>query len=88
MIASFLLVGEQSHAAQMVASVKEVHGCDVVQMSDLKTPKVDGVDEVVRQPFKIPLMLYRLRHLAAAQADDMLVLDTDCNPNTIYYSSP
>jgi hypothetical protein len=76
-IASFLLVGEQPYAAMMVASVKAVHDCKVVQMSDLRTPAVAGVDEVVRMPFRIPLMLYRLRHLASYKHDEMLILDTD-----------
>lgn len=77
MIASFLLVGEQEYAATMVRSLKEVHRCPVIQMSDLKTPKVPGVDEVVRMPFKVPLMLYRFKHLAAFTHDDMLIVDTD-----------
>lgn len=77
MIASFLLVGEQPYAAAMVESLKAVHGCTVVQMSDLKTPKVHGVDEVVRIPFRIPLMPYRLKHLASYPHDEMLIVDTD-----------
>ena len=77
MIASFLLVGSQPYASEMVASLKAVHGCPVVQMSDLKTPKVEGVDEVVRLPFRVPLMLYRLRHLASYPHDEMLIVDTD-----------
>jgi hypothetical protein len=75
-IASFLLVGDQPYAATMVESLK-LHGCPIVQMSDLMTPKVDGVDEVVRIPFRIPLMLYRLRHLASYPHDDLLIVDTD-----------
>lgn len=77
MIASFLLVGEQDYAATMVRSLKDVHHCPVIQMSDLKTPAVPGVDEVVRLPFKVPLMLYRFKHLAAYPHDEMLIVDTD-----------
>lgn len=77
MIASFLLVGEQEYAATMVRALKDVHRCPVIQMSDLKSPKVAGVDEVVRLPFKVPLMLYRFKHLAAYPHDDMLIVDTD-----------
>ena len=77
MIASFLLVGEQSYAKAMVSSLKAVHGCDVVQMSDLKTPMVEGVDEIVRLQFNIPLMCYRLKHLANYPHRDMLIVDTD-----------
>jgi hypothetical protein len=61
----------------MVESLKAVHRCDVVQMSDLKTPKVVGVDEVVRIPFRIPLMPYRIKHLASYPHDEMLIVDTD-----------
>lgn len=77
MIASFLLVGEQDYAATMVRALKDVHQCPVIQMSDLKTPKVPGVDEVVRIPFKVPLMLYRFKHLAHLPHDEMLIVDTD-----------
>jgi len=74
---SFLLVGDQPYARSMVESVKDVLGYRVVQMSDLKTPAVPGVDEVVRRPFNIELMLYRFSHLAAYRHDEMLILDTD-----------
>ena len=77
MIASFLLVGDQPYAQTMVESLKAVLKCPVVMMTDSKTPAVKGVDEVVRLPFKIPLMLYRLRHLSLFQHDEMLIVDTD-----------
>lgn len=77
MIASFLLVGHQPYAEAMVRSLKATQNCPVVQMSDLRTPKVVGVDEVVRIPFRVPLMLYRLKHLAAYPHDEMLIVDTD-----------
>lgn len=77
MIASFLLVGDQSYVGRMVVSVQSVLGCPIVQMSDLKTPKVEGVDEVIRLPFRVPLMLYRLKHLASFPHEEMLILDTD-----------
>jgi hypothetical protein len=76
-IAAFLLVGAQPHARFMVESVKDVLKCHIVQMSDLKTPEVPGVDEVVRLPFKVPLMVYRLRHLWNYPHERMLILDTD-----------
>lgn len=75
--ASFLLVGEAPYAEKMVQSVKDVLGLPVVQMTDLRTKAVRGVDEVVRVPFKIPLMLYRLKHLASYRHTEMLILDTD-----------
>lgn len=77
MICSFLMVGNQPWAPAMVRSVRRVHSCHIVQMSDLKTPEVPGVDEVVRLPFRIPLMLYRLKHLASFPHDEMLILDAD-----------
>jgi hypothetical protein len=76
-IASFLLVGDQPHARLMVKSVKDVIGCPIVQMSDLQTPQLEGVDEVIRLPFKVPLMVYRLRHLWNYPHERMLILDTD-----------
>lgn len=76
--ASFLLVGEVPYAQTMVKSLKETHRLPVIQMTDLKTPAVPGVDEVVRLPFRIPLMLYRLKHLANFQHTEMLIVDTDC----------
>ena len=76
--ASFLLVGEQpAYVERMVESIKDVHGIPVVQMTDLKSPKVKGVDEVVRLPFKVPLMLYRLKHLSLYRHTEMLIVDTD-----------
>jgi hypothetical protein len=77
MIASFLMVGTQSYAPAMVASLKYIHRCPVIQMSDLRTPPVAGVDEVVRLPFKVPLMLYRFKHLMGFPHNEMLIVDTD-----------
>lgn len=75
--ASFLLIGEQPYARTMVESLKAVHDCPVIQMTDMKTQAVAGVDQVVRLPFKIPLMPYRMKHLAAFDHDEMLIVDTD-----------
>src|SRR5258708_24822697 len=61
----------------MVESVKDVLKCHVVQMSDSLTPQVAGVDEVVRILFRVPLMVYRLRHLWNYPHQRMLILDTD-----------
>lgn len=77
MIAAFLLVGNQPYARHMVESIKDVYGCKVVQLSDLGTQPIDGVDEVIRRPFRIPLMLYRLKHLALLPVGDTLIVDTD-----------
>lgn len=77
MIASFLLVGRQHYAESMVASLKAVHGCEVVQMTDLRSDPVPGVDQVVRLPFRVPLMLYRLKHLLSFPHDELLIVDTD-----------
>jgi len=74
---SFLLVGSVPYAETMVQSMKDVHSLPVVQMTDLTSPAVAGVDEVVRLPFRIPLMLYRLKHLANYPHTEMLVVDTD-----------
>lgn len=72
-----MLVGDQPYARHMVESLKDVHHCEVLQMSDLKTSAVPGVSEVIRLPFNIPLMLYRLKHLANLPEGDTLIVDTD-----------
>ena len=74
---SFLLVGDQPYAEHMVASAKEVLGLPIVQMSDYDTPAVKGVTEVVRIVKEIPLMPFRLMHLAQFWHEEMLILDTD-----------
>lgn len=77
MIACFLLVGRQHYASSMVEALKAVHGCEVVQMTDLRSEPVAGADRVIRLPFKIPLMLYRLKHLLSFPHDELLIIDTD-----------
>lgn len=74
----FLHVGHDARlAAIMVKSVKDVMGCDVVQMTDDETPAVEGVDELRRFTWnKRELMLYRLQHLSALEGE-YLILDTD-----------
>jgi hypothetical protein len=74
---SFLLVGDQPWAKEMVASAKDVLGLPIIQMSDDETPEVPGVTHVVRIKREIPLMPYRLMHLASFGHDEMLILDTD-----------
>lgn len=76
-VASFLLVGNQPWCERMVRSVKTVTGYRIVQMSDLETSKVNGVDEVVRIGKDMELMPFRLLHLASYPHDEMLILDTD-----------
>lgn len=61
----------------MVRSVKEVLRCPVVQMSDLKTPEVAGVDRVQRIPFIRELMPYRFEHMIALGDAEVLFLDSD-----------
>jgi hypothetical protein len=77
MIATFLLVGDQPWAPLMVESISRVTGYHVVQMSDLTTPEVEGVDEVIRLPMKVPLMSFRLKHLANLPYREWVTLDTD-----------
>ena len=76
-VATFLLVGEQSWAPLMVESINRVTGYPVVQLSDLHTPAVDGVDEVVRIPMRVPLMTYRMKHLALCPYEQWVTFDTD-----------
>jgi len=76
-VAVFILVGDQPWASAMVESVGRVTGYPVVQMSDLNTPEVDGVDEVVRIPMRVPLMPYRIKHLALSPYREWVSFDTD-----------
>jgi hypothetical protein len=71
-------VGEDSSLpAKMVESVRNVmpHAI-IVQMTDLNTPKVTGVDEVIRKPFDGKLMTFRMQHLASLDGE-WITLDTD-----------
>lgn len=74
---SFLLVGDQPYAQHMVESANRVLGLPVIQMSDVYTAPVEGVAQVVRIRKDIPLMPYRLQHLASFKHDEMLILDAD-----------
>jgi hypothetical protein len=65
------------YAEKMVRAAKEVHGAHIVQMTDLTTPPVPGVDEVIRHAPDVPLMVFRLRHLATYHHEEMLILDSD-----------
>lgn len=73
----FLHVGEDCTLPRiMVRSVQEF-GHTIIQMTDEKTPAIDGC-EVVRMPWDgVHLMPYRLKHLADLQEPDLCVLDTD-----------
>lgn len=70
-------VGTCSYAHKMVQSVKSVLNVPVVQMTDLKSVPVEGVDEVRRLPFKVGLMMFRMKHLIEYPHDEMAILDTD-----------
>lgn len=74
----FLHVGADIRLPEiMVCSAKGVMNCPVVQMTDDVTPRVPGVDEVIRSTWnKKELMLYRLQHLANLDGE-FLILDTD-----------
>jgi len=62
----------------MVASVrKAMPSARIVHMSDSKTPSVAGVDARINMPKEIPIMVYRMRHLAGLGAGEWLILDTD-----------
>ena len=81
MVVAFLLAGHcPRYVRKMVDSVHEVLGCEVVQMSDAKTPAAPGVDRVQRLAHRSPLMVYRFEHiLALPDADhrELLILDSD-----------
>lgn len=78
MIISFLWSYQTGkYVEEMVRTAKAVHRCPIVQMTDLVTPRVIGVDEVIRHKADVPLMTFRLRHLARFPHKEMLVLDSD-----------
>lgn len=62
----------------MVRSVKRaVKDSWLIQMTDFDTPKLDGVDELIRAPMDTPnFMTYRLQHLTRLKGE-VLILDTD-----------
>jgi lipopolysaccharide biosynthesis glycosyltransferase len=61
----------------MVDSVRQaMPGLPVVQMTDISTPLVPGVDEVIRKDYDGKLMTFRMRHLAGLE-EDFITLDTD-----------
>jgi lipopolysaccharide biosynthesis glycosyltransferase len=63
----------------MVASVRAaMPGARIVQMTDLDTRKVAGVDDVIRKPWDRKfLMPYRLLHLKEFPAASAIFLDAD-----------
>lgn len=83
---AFLHIDEESHspafhrrlAQIMIRSVKKnIPDSWVIQMTDMKTPILDGVDESRRlEPDSKFVMIYRLRHLAFLKRE-VLILDTD-----------
>ncbi len=61
----------------MVASVRRVMpDIHVVQMTDMATEKITGVDEVRRKDYDGKLMTFRMAHLADV-AENFITLDTD-----------
>lgn len=81
MTAAFLHVGPDLELPELlVASLKKAMPVTrVVQLSDVETARVPGVDDVVRRPWDhTNLMTFRLEHYAALPADARyLLLDTD-----------
>lgn len=80
LVIGFLYVGNPSRIPEiMVASVHAaMPGARVVQMTDLDTRKVTGVDDVIRKPWDRKfLMPYRLLHLKEFPAVDAIFLDAD-----------
>jgi hypothetical protein len=74
-----LHVGEDTTLpAMMVASVlKAMPDANIIQMTDSITPRIKGVNEVLRRAYDgVNLMTYRLEHLAALDGE-WITLDTD-----------
>ena len=74
----FLQVGDDIELATlMVKSVQRaIPGMDIVQLSDLASPQVDGTSDIRRRPYNGLLMPFRLEHLAALDGE-WISLDTD-----------
>jgi hypothetical protein len=72
----FLAVGDLPYPALMVQSVKAL-GYPCIQLSDEETAEIPGVDEVIRRPQKVPLMLFRLEHLAHFPGKEWITVDAD-----------
>src|SRR5690348_8439919 len=75
----FLSVREQPWAEKMVKSAHEVMPEEpVIQLTDMDTPEVPGVDDVIRLPWDgTGLMRYRLQHLSALGDQKFLTCDAD-----------
>ena len=78
MILAFLQVGNDlSLPTLMVDSVRKVMpGLPILQMTDMLTPPVPGVDMIARKEYDGKLMTFRMRHLADLE-EDFITLDTD-----------
>jgi hypothetical protein len=57
--------------------VRTMPGVPIIQLSDTRTDRVPGVEEVWRIATTGPILEQRLRHYAALPAGDWLLLDTD-----------
>lgn len=77
-VVSFFHVGDvPPYLSAMIASVRDVLGWPIVQMTDEDCPQLEGVDEVVRKPYYGLLSKCRMDHLRDYPHDEMLILDTD-----------
>jgi lipopolysaccharide biosynthesis glycosyltransferase len=62
---------------KMVASVKEVMpNANIVQLSDMNTPIIKGVNTIIRKEYNGLIMVFRLEHLASLRGS-WITLDTD-----------
>lgn len=75
---TFLHVGKNiDMPTKMVASVKEVMPtANIVQLSDMNTPIIKGVNTIIRKEYNGLIMLFRMEHLASLRGN-WITLDTD-----------
>lgn len=75
---TFLHVGDDVRLPEMmVKSVLNAMQCvEIVQLTDMVTPQIKGVNSVIRKPYDGNLMTFRMMHLAEL-AGDWITLDTD-----------
>ncbi len=76
----FHVGAEPAHAALMIASVrKHLSEYRLVQLTDMETSPLAGMDEVIRREREpdLPLFVFRAEHFAHCPYSKWLALDTD-----------
>lgn len=80
-IAFFWVGGDLTIPHGYVTSIRMVHGQDIeiLQLTDKKTPSIEGVDTVIRADLPTPIMLARLHAYSNVQVDSSYTFFTDAD---------